>query len=74
MIEQEFKGRPHRNPLGLVYDSGDYPTPLRRATELGDWARVRGASGCPGVARWRDLFVPRGDAPVAVDVRGTGVV
>jgi hypothetical protein len=26
----------------------------------------------PGVARWRDLFVPRGYALVAVDVRGTG--
>jgi hypothetical protein len=26
----------------------------------------------PGVARWRDLFVPRGCALVAVDVRGTG--
>ena len=29
---------PYRNPLGLVYDSGDYPTSLRRAAELGDWA------------------------------------
>jgi putative CocE/NonD family hydrolase len=31
-----------------------------------------GAEACPGVARWRDLFVPRGYALVAVDVRGTG--
>jgi carbon-monoxide dehydrogenase large subunit len=29
---------PYPNPLGLVYDSGDYPASLRRATELGDWA------------------------------------
>ena len=29
---------PYRNPLGLVYDSGDYPASLRRAAELGDWA------------------------------------
>ncbi len=29
---------PYRNPLGLVYDSGDYPASLRRAIELGDWA------------------------------------
>jgi len=31
-----------------------------------------GVEACPGVARWRDLFVPRGYALVAVDVRGTG--
>jgi carbon-monoxide dehydrogenase large subunit len=29
---------PYRNPLGLVYDSGDYPASLRRAAELADWA------------------------------------
>ncbi|HKS89819.1 MAG TPA: xanthine dehydrogenase family protein molybdopterin-binding subunit [Stellaceae bacterium] len=29
---------PYRNPLGLVYDSGDYPASLKRAAELGDWA------------------------------------
>src|ERR1700676_313325 len=29
---------PYRNPLGLVYDSGDYPASLRRAAELGEWA------------------------------------
>jgi aerobic carbon-monoxide dehydrogenase large subunit len=29
---------PYRNPLGLVYDSGDYPASLRRAAELGNWA------------------------------------
>ena len=28
----------YRNPLGLVYDSGDYPAALRHATKLGDWA------------------------------------
>src|SRR5437868_6710866 len=32
------KAMPYRNPLGLVYDSGDYPASLRRAAELGDWA------------------------------------
>jgi uncharacterized protein len=30
------------------------------------------AEACPGTARWRDLFVPRGYALVVVDVRGTG--
>ena len=29
---------PYRNPLGLVYDSGDYPASLQRAAELADWA------------------------------------
>jgi carbon-monoxide dehydrogenase large subunit len=28
---------PYRNPLDLVYDSGDYPASLRHAAELGDW-------------------------------------
>jgi putative CocE/NonD family hydrolase len=32
----------------------------------------QGTEACPGVARWRDLFVPRDYALVAVDVRGTG--
>ncbi|HEY5300767.1 MAG TPA: CocE/NonD family hydrolase [Acetobacteraceae bacterium] len=31
-----------------------------------------GTEATPGVARWRDLFVPRGYALVAVDARGTG--
>src|SRR5579875_60382 len=30
------------------------------------------AEACPGAARFRDLFVPRGYALVVVDVRGTG--
>jgi carbon-monoxide dehydrogenase large subunit len=29
---------PYRNPLGLVYDSGDYPASLQRAAVLADWA------------------------------------
>ena len=33
---------PYRNPLGLVYDSGDYPASLRRAAELGDWTGFEG--------------------------------
>ncbi|HTZ37139.1 MAG TPA: CocE/NonD family hydrolase, partial [Stellaceae bacterium] len=31
-----------------------------------------GVEACPGVARWRDLFVPRGYALAVVDVRGSG--
>jgi aerobic carbon-monoxide dehydrogenase large subunit len=41
------KAMPYRNPLGLVYDSGDYPASLRRAAELG----VRGAAGRGAPAR-----------------------
>src|SRR5690242_15837467 len=39
---------PYRNPLGLVYDSGDYPASLQRAVELGDWAgfEARRAETC----------------------------
>src|SRR6185437_14091713 len=33
---------PYRNPLGLVYDSGDYPAALHHAAELGDWAGFAG--------------------------------
>ena len=29
---------PYRNPLGLVYDSGDYAAALDRAVALADWA------------------------------------
>src|SRR5262245_66064085 len=28
---------PYKNPLGLVYDSGDYQAALDRAVELADW-------------------------------------
>jgi putative CocE/NonD family hydrolase len=63
-----------------VYPSPDSPSPVptiliftpyyrRFALKAGAPA---GAEACPGVARWRDLFVPRGYALVAVDVRGTG--
>jgi aerobic carbon-monoxide dehydrogenase large subunit len=44
---------PYRNPLGLVYDSGDYPASLRRAAELGDWA---GFETRRGEARQRDRY------------------
>src|SRR5262252_1403601 len=42
---------PYRNPLGLVYDSGDYPASLWRAAELGEWA---GFEGRRAEARRRD--------------------
>jgi len=45
---------PYRNPLGLVYDSGDYPASLRRATELADWVGFearRAEAHWPGCCR-----------------------
>ncbi len=46
-------------------------TPYYRRFALRNGA-PQDTEACPGVARWRDLFVPRGYALVAVDVRGTG--
>jgi carbon-monoxide dehydrogenase large subunit len=45
---------PYRNPLGLVYDSGDYAAALDRAVVLADWAgfeaRRAEARGAPATA------------------------
>jgi carbon-monoxide dehydrogenase large subunit len=73
---------PYRNPLGLVYDSGDYPASLRRAAELGDWAgfkarradaRRRGRYRGIGVANSVELNTgsPRERAELTIDPSGT---
>src|SRR5205823_3695130 len=73
---------PYRNPLGLVYDSGDYPASLRRAIELGDWdgfalrhteARRRGRCRGIGIAHSIELNTgaPRERAEITVDPAGT---
>ena len=73
---------PYRNPLGLVYDSGDYPASLRRAAELGDWAgfearradaRRRGRYRGIGVAASIELNTgaPRERAEMTIDPSGT---
>jgi aerobic carbon-monoxide dehydrogenase large subunit len=73
---------PYRNPLGLVYDSGDYPASLRRAAELGDWAgfearrdeaRRRGRYRGIGVANSVELNTgsPRERAEMTIDPSGT---
>jgi carbon-monoxide dehydrogenase large subunit len=73
---------PYRNPLGLVYDSGDYPASLRRAAELGDWAgfearraeaRQRGRCRGIGIASSIELNTgaPRERAEMTVDPSGT---
>jgi len=72
---------PYRNPLGLVYDSGDYPASLQRAVELGDWggfaarrdeARQRGRYRGISVAASVELNTgaPRERAELTVDPAG----
>ena len=72
---------PYRNPLGLVYDSGDYPASLRHAAELGDWAgfearrveaRRRGQYRGIGIAASIELNTgaPRERAEMTVDPAG----
>jgi uncharacterized protein len=56
---------PGRVPAILIF------TPYYRRFALRADAPA-GTEASPGVARWRDLSVPRGYALVAVDVRGTG--
>jgi aerobic carbon-monoxide dehydrogenase large subunit len=73
---------PYRNPLGLVYDSGDYPAALGRAAELGDWAgfaarrseaRRRGRCRGIGIAASVELNTgaPRERAEMTIDPSGT---
>jgi carbon-monoxide dehydrogenase large subunit len=72
---------PYRNPLGLVYDSGDYPASLRRAAELGEWAdfearraeaRRRGRHRGIGIAASIELNTgaPRERAEMTIDPAG----
>jgi uncharacterized protein len=58
-------GSPGRVPAILIL------TPYYRRFALNADAPP-GTEACPGLARWRDLFVPRGYALIGVDVRGTG--
>src|SRR5262249_53921865 len=55
---------PYRNPVGVVYDSGDYRAAFDRAVELADWdgfekrraeARTRGRYRGIGVANYLEL-------------------
>jgi aerobic carbon-monoxide dehydrogenase large subunit len=72
---------PYRNPLGLVYDSGDYPASLRRAAELADWAgfearraeaHSRGRCRGIGIATSIELNTgaPRERAEITIDPSG----
>jgi carbon-monoxide dehydrogenase large subunit len=56
--------QPYRNPIGLTYDSGDYPQAMARALALADWkgfaarrkaARKRGKRRGIGVANYVEV-------------------
>jgi carbon-monoxide dehydrogenase large subunit len=72
---------PHRNPFGMLYDSGDYPAAYEAALRLGDWdgfparraeAKTRGRCRGIGVANYVDTAtgVPRERAEVTVHPEG----
>jgi aerobic carbon-monoxide dehydrogenase large subunit len=72
---------PYRNPLGLVYDSGDYVTAQDRVLALADWkgfearraeARARGRRRGIGLANYIELNtgVPRERAEITVRAEG----
>jgi len=72
---------PYSNPLGLVYDSGDYPASLQRASELADWAEFavrraeasrRGRCRGIGIAMSIELNTgtPRERAEMTIDPAG----
>ncbi len=73
---------PYRNPLGLVYDSGDYAAAQDRAVALADWAgfearraaaRRRGRYRGIGLANYLELNTgaPRERAEITVRPDGT---
>src|SRR5690242_13123351 len=73
---------PYRNPLGLVYDSGDYPASLQRAAEFADWAgfserraEARQRGRCRGIAIAMSIELntgaPRERAELTIDPSGT---
>jgi aerobic carbon-monoxide dehydrogenase large subunit len=72
---------PHKNPFGMVYDSGDYPGVMQRALDLGDWngfparkaeAKRRGKCRGIGVANYVDTATgaPRERAEITVHPEG----
>jgi carbon-monoxide dehydrogenase large subunit len=76
---------PYRNPLGLVYDSGDYAAAQDRVVALADWdgfegrraeARRRGRRRGIGLANYIELNtgVPRERAEITVRPEGIDVV
>src|SRR5436309_1943787 len=74
---------PYTNPMGLVYDSGDYLAVLDRAVELADWkgfearraeARRRGLYRGIGVANYIELNTGFPRERAHITVRPEGIV
>jgi aerobic carbon-monoxide dehydrogenase large subunit len=74
---------PYKNPMGLVYDSGDYQAALDRAVELADWkgfearraeARRRGRYRGIGVANYIELNTGFPRERAHITVRPDGIV
>lgn len=72
---------PYRNPIGVLYDSGDYPAAQRRALELADWngfgarrseAQRRGKLRGIGLANYIEIAsgFPRERAEIVVHAQG----
>jgi aerobic carbon-monoxide dehydrogenase large subunit len=75
------QAQPYRNPLGVTFDSGDYPATMARALALADWdgfaarreaARQRGRYRGIGVANYIELTsgMPRERAELTVRADG----
>ncbi|HET8995084.1 MAG TPA: xanthine dehydrogenase family protein molybdopterin-binding subunit, partial [Acetobacteraceae bacterium] len=72
---------PYRNPMGMIYDSGDYGGVMERTLELADWsgfaarraaAAARGRCRGIGIANYVDTAtgVPRERAEVTIQPEG----
>ena len=75
------EAQPYANPLGLTYDSGDYPAVMERALRLADWegfasrraaAAARGRLRGIGLANYVEVTsgVPRERAEITVRPEG----
>ncbi len=72
---------PYRNPIGVLYDSGDYPAAQRRVLELADWtgfakrrehSQARGRLRGIGLANYIEIAsgFPRERAEIVVEGEG----
>jgi carbon-monoxide dehydrogenase large subunit len=75
--------QPYRNPIGLTYDSGDYPQAMARALALADWdgfrarraeARRRGKRRGIGVANYVEVTSGNPRERAEITVRGDRTV
>jgi aerobic carbon-monoxide dehydrogenase large subunit len=75
--------QPFRNPLGLTYDSGDYPQAMTRALALADWngvklrkreARKRGKRLGIGIANYIEVTSGNPRERAEITVRGDRTV